>query len=249
MTDLLTFVLGVGGYSGVLISLAFLIAKDDIPVCYMPFLVFAPFLAAWGFYAFFYVVTYVMGFMLLVAESMINENVLLIAIASVFIMSQFALVLLILYRYAVGDKYMYVHQPEPEPEPEQEPEPEPEQEPELETADEESDSESESEDEEKFEDAPSTPIRPTLPTNSLNRNSPQLAPFGTPLQGAPIERAESTTLGWTVVERARAGSNVSDDSMPGLIPIEDTLAESKPKTDASAQEVKTDAVTQEKKED
>ena len=97
--ELTTWLLGIGGYTGIITSLAILYLNPRFPRSFLPLLVFAPVLSASAFYLFFQTLYLLLGFMVTVFQAMLNENITIIIIASIFIGGETLFVSYIIYRY------------------------------------------------------------------------------------------------------------------------------------------------------
>ena len=98
-TELVTWLLGIGGYTGVIGSLAILYLYPTFPRNLLPFLMIAPLVSASAFYLFFQTLYLTLGFAVRVFESMLNENITIMLIATIFIGGETLFVSYIIYRY------------------------------------------------------------------------------------------------------------------------------------------------------
>jgi len=97
-SELTTWLLGIGGYTGVFTALAFLYANKTFPTHLRPYLVLAPLAAALVFYGFVQTLYLILKFAVTVFQAMLNEHVTITLIATTVLGGQIALLSVVIYR-------------------------------------------------------------------------------------------------------------------------------------------------------
>jgi len=97
-SELTTWLLGVGGYTGLFGALTFLYANQTFPAHLRPYLVLAPLAAAFVFYGFFQTLYFILKFAVVVFQAMLNEHVTITLITTTVLGGQIALLSVVIYR-------------------------------------------------------------------------------------------------------------------------------------------------------
>ena len=98
MSDLSMWLLGIGGYAGLAISLLFFNLYPNTYLTAIPVIVISPVLGAGLLYGFFILVSLWLEFTIMVFQSMLNDHLIFLMITSLFIAGEIALIGFILYK-------------------------------------------------------------------------------------------------------------------------------------------------------